>query len=72
MEPTLILSLSVEDVNKILSGLEYYQRDIKGLSDRIVSVSEQQIAEYNQKIKEEQKKVKKLEEEAKNKKGKEE
>lgn len=71
MEPNLILTLSVEEVNKILVGLDYYQKDIKGLSEKIVSVSEGQIAEFNKRLQEENEKATQSEEEAKNKKGKE-
>ena len=67
----LILTLSVEEVNKILVGLDYYQKDIKGLSEKIVAVSEGQIAEFNKKLQEENEKATQSEEEAKNKKGKE-
>ena len=71
MEPNLILTLSVEEVNKILVGLDYYQKDIKGLSEKIVAVFEGQIAEFNKKLQEENEKAAQSEEEAKNKKGKE-
>ena len=71
MEPNLILTLSVEEVNKILVGLDYYQKDIKGLSEKIVAVSEGQIAKYNKKMQEKNEKATQREEEAKNKKGKE-
>lgn len=57
MEPSLILNLSVEEVNKILVGLDYYQRDAKALSDKIVTISEGQIAEFNKKVQEEQEKA---------------
>lgn len=70
MEPNLVLTLSVEEVNKILVGLDYYQKDIKGLSEKIVTISEGQIAEFNKKLQEEQEKAAQSEEE-KNKKGKE-
>lgn len=70
MEPNLVLTLSVDEVNKILVGLDYYQKDIKGLSEKIVAISEGQIAEFNKKLKEEQEKAAQSEEE-KNKKGKE-
>lgn len=71
MEPNLILTLSVEEVNKILVGLDYYQKDIKGLSEKIVAVSEGQIAEFNKRLQEENEKATQSEEEVKNKKGKE-
>lgn len=70
MEPNLVLTLSVEEVNKILVGLDYYQKDIKGLSEKIVAISEGQIAEFNKKLQEEREKAAQSEEE-KNKKGKE-
>ena len=70
MEPNLVLTLSVEEVTKILVGLDYYQKDIKGLSEKIVAISEGQIAEFNKKLQEEQEKAAQSEEE-KNKKGKE-
>lgn len=69
MEPNLVLTLSVDEVNKILVGLDYYQKDIKGLSERIVNVSEGQIAEFNKKLQEEQEKAAQSAEEN-NKKGK--
>ncbi len=58
-EPILTLNLDVEEVNKILTGLDYYQRDIEGLAQKIVQVSQIQINEHNQKIKEEQEKAEK-------------
>lgn len=72
MEPNLVLTLSVEEVNKILVGLDYYQKDIKELSKKIVSISEEQIAEFNKKLQKEQEEVAQNKEEIKNKKGKEE
>lgn len=55
----LTLNLEIEEVNKILTGLNYYKRDIENLAQRIVQVSQIQIDEHNQKIQEEQEKASK-------------
>ena len=57
-EPILTLSLGVEEVNKILTGLDYYKKDVEGLAQKIVQVSQIQINEHNRKLQEEQEKVK--------------
>ena len=58
-EPILTLNLDVEEVNKILTGLDYYKRDVEGLAQKIVQVSQIQINEHNKKIQEEQEKAEK-------------
>ena len=58
-EPILTLSLGVEEVNKILTGLDYYKKDVEGLAQKIVQVSQIQINEHNRKIQEEQEKTEK-------------
>jgi hypothetical protein len=58
-EPILTLNLDVEEVNKILTGLDYYKRDVEGLAQKIVQVSQIQINEHNKKIQEEQEKTEK-------------
>ncbi len=56
-EPILTLSLGVEEVNKILTGLDYYKKDVEGLAQKIVQVSQIQINEHNRKLQEEQEKA---------------
>lgn len=58
-EPILTLSLGVEEVNKILTGLDYYKKDVEGLAQKIVQVSQIQINEHNRKLQEEQGKAEK-------------
>jgi lipid II:glycine glycyltransferase (peptidoglycan interpeptide bridge formation enzyme) len=58
-EPILTLSLCVEEVNEILTGLDYYKKEVEGLSQKIVQVSQIQINEYNKKIQEKQEKTEK-------------
>ena len=58
-EPILTLSLGVEEVNKILTGLDYYKKDVEGLAQKIVQVSQIQINEHNRKLQEEQEKAEK-------------
>lgn len=58
-EPILTLSLGVEEVNKILTGLDYYKNDVEGLAQKIVQVSQIQINEHNRRLKEEQEKAEK-------------
>ena len=57
-EPVLTLSLEVEEVNKILTGLNYYQQDIENLAQKVVQMSQVQINEHNRQLKEaEQKEI---------------
>lgn len=58
-EPILTLSLGVEEVNKILTGLDYYKKDVEGLAQKIVQISQIQINEHNRKLQEEQEKAEK-------------
>ena len=67
-EPILTLSLEVEEVNKVLTGLNYYKHDIEGLAQKIVQVSQAQINAHNAQLKEEQEKAEK-ENNKKNKEG---
>ena len=52
----LKLELSLDDVNKLLTGLDYYKKDLDNLGQEIISVSQIQIDEYNKKLEEEQEK----------------
>lgn len=54
MEPVLNLDLTIDEVNKIIAGLNSYKKDIESLSNKIISMSEQQIFEYNAKMQEQQ------------------
>lgn len=65
MQPNLNLSLTVDEVNKILMGLDLYQKDAKTLADKIISVAEGQIAEFNRKMQEAQAKTEENQEEGK-------
>ena len=56
-EPVLTLSLEVEEVNKILTGLNYYQQDIENLAQKVVQMSQVQINEHNRQLKEAEKKA---------------
>lgn len=58
-DPILTLNLRVEEVNKILTGLNYYKQDIENLAQNIVQTSQTQINEHNKKMKEEQEKKEK-------------
>ena len=54
MEPVLNLDLTIDEVNKIIAGLDSYKKDIESLSNKIISMSEKQIFEYNAKMQEQQ------------------
>lgn len=56
-EPVLTLSLEVEEVNKILTGLNYYQQDIENLAQKVVQMSQVQINEHNRQLKEAEQKA---------------
>lgn len=56
-EPILTLQLEVEEVNKVLTGLNYYKNDIDRIAQKIVQTSQIQINEHNQKLQEAEKKV---------------
>ena len=56
-EPVLTLSLEVEEVNKILTGLNYYKQDIENLAQKVVQMSQVQINEHNRQLKEAEQKV---------------
>ena len=50
-EPVMLtLSLEVEEVNKVLTGLNYYKQDIENLAQRIVQISQAQINEHNRQL----------------------
>lgn len=57
MNPILNLELTIEEVNKVLTGLESSKKDLDNLSQKIVRISQVQIDEYNKKLEEEQKKI---------------
>ncbi len=52
----LKLELSLDDVNKLLTGLDYYKKYLDDLGQEIISVSQIQIDEYNKQLQEEQEK----------------
>lgn len=56
-EPVLTLSLEVEEVNKILTGLNYYKQDIENLAQKVVQMSQVQINEHNRQLKEDEQKA---------------
>lgn len=56
-EPVLTLNLEVEEVNKILTGLNYYQQDIENLAQKVVQMSQVQINEHNRQLKEAEQKA---------------
>ena len=56
-EPVLTLNLEVEEVNKILTGLNYYKQDIENLAQKVVQMSQVQINEHNRQLKEAEQKV---------------
>lgn len=56
-EPVLTLSLEVEEVNKILTGLNYYQQDIENLAQKVVQMSQIQINEHNRQLEEAEQKA---------------
>lgn len=56
-EPVLTLSLEVEEVNKILTGLNYYKQDIENLAQKVVQMSQVQINEHNRQLKEAEQKA---------------
>lgn len=56
-EPIITLQLEVEEVNKVLTGLNYYKNDIDRIAQKIVQTSQIQINEHNQKLQEAEKKV---------------
>ena len=67
----LKLELSLDDVNKLLAGLDYYKQDLDNLGQKVITMSQSQIDEYNKQLKEEQEKiVQEAQESEKNNKGK--
>jgi len=56
-EPILTLQLEVEEVNKVLTGLNYYKNDIERIAQKIVQASQTQINEHNKKLQEAEQKV---------------
>lgn len=56
-EPIITLQLEVEEVNKVLTGLNYYKNDIDRIAQKIVQTSQIQINEHNKKLQETEKKV---------------
>lgn len=56
-EPIITLQLEVEEVNKVLTGLNYYKNDIDRIAQKIVQTSQIQINEHNKKLQEAEKKV---------------
>lgn len=56
-EPILTLQLEVEEVNKVLTGLNYYKNDIDRIAQKIVQTSQIQINEHNKKMQEAEQKV---------------
>ena len=57
-EPVMLtLSLEVEEVNKVLTGLNYYKQDIENLAQKIVQVSQVQINEHNRQLEEAEQKA---------------
>lgn len=53
----LNLELSLDDVNTLLRGLDYYKLSLDNLGQSILQTSQIQIDEYNKKIEEEQQKM---------------
>lgn len=51
-ELILTLQLEVEEVNKVLTGLNYYKNDIDRIAQKIVQTSQIQINEHNKKLQE--------------------
>ena len=51
------LQLEVEEVNKVLTGLNYYKNDIDRIAQKIVQTSQIQINEHNKKLQEAEQKA---------------
>ena len=57
-EPVILtLNLEVEEVNKILTGLNYYKQDIENLAKKVVQISQVQINEHNKQLEEAEQKA---------------
>ena len=56
-ELILTLQLEVEEVNKVLTGLNYYKNDIDRIAQKIVQTSQIQINEHNKKLQEAEQKA---------------
>ena len=71
--PNIVLEVTVEDTNKIITGLNYYKKDLDELSQKIIADAQTQIAKFNEAVtqwqaEQQQEQEKKVKEEKKGKK----